>query len=566
MNKIFQYFLAGLLVYLGFVSPSLGQKRIALVIGNSNYTKLQKLPNPSNDSKLMAETLSKLGFEVVSAVDADRKVIARAVKKFGRALRTGGKDAVGLFYYAGHGVQARGTNYLVPLGTDIVDEADLEIEAISAANVLSQMEAAGNTLNLVILDACRNNPFKGKLRSVSRGLARVQAASGSLVAFAAAPGQVAADGDGANSPYTKALAEAMQVPGLTVEQMFKRVRISVEAQTGGQQTPWEESSLRGEFYFVPSKVEQKVVSQSVLSKAAQEWSAIQNSRSRGVLEAFIKRYPNSIYAEYAKTTLAEKKSAAGSDRTVMPMSKILRSIPNAAEISFWNSIQTSNNSALFKEYLNRYSKGEFAVIAKARLAELEKAKAPGERQKIANLQETTLPPTSVSPPDIRQLTFALQKQLTRVGCRPGAVDGQWGAKAQSAMGRLNKYAKLNLPTDRPTLQALNQIRQRAQRICPVKPPGASREKVKLNSDKKRFDGIWRFSKHGRCRGKPFFMLRVENGRLFARKGQLDAQGSFRFRGNRGRGRWFYGKLRGDQGTGRFENSKCFAKLRRVSKF
>ncbi len=187
--------------------------RVALVIGNSNYTKLPILPNPSNDARLMEQTLRKVGFEVVSAIDADRRTIARAVRKFGRALRAGDRDTVGLFYFAGHGVQARGVNYFIPLGAEIEDEADLDIEAVSAADILSQMETAGNALNLVILDACRNNPFKGKMRSASRGLARVQVASGSLVAFAAAPGQVAADGEGANSPYTTGkIKQAHRVP------------------------------------------------------------------------------------------------------------------------------------------------------------------------------------------------------------------------------------------------------------------------------------------------------------------------------------------------------------------
>ena len=144
--------------------------------------------------------------------------------------------------------------------TDSPGAPNNAIEAISTADVLSQMDTAGNALNLVILDACRNNPFKGRLRSASRGLARIHAASGSLVAFAAAPGQAAEDGDGENSPYTKALVEAMHVPGLAVEQVFKRVRISVEEQTGRQQTPWEESSLRGDFYFVPLKSGQRPTS------------------------------------------------------------------------------------------------------------------------------------------------------------------------------------------------------------------------------------------------------------------------------------------------------------------
>ena len=227
------------------------EKRVALVVGNSAYTNISPLSNPRNDAELIAQTLREVGFEVVTAIDADRRTMGRAIRQFGKALRLAGKDAVGLFYFAGHGVQARGTNYLIPVGAVVEDHADLEIEALSASNILTQMESAGNKLNLVILDACRNNPFKATFRSSERGLARVTAASGSLVAFAAAPGQVAADGRGKNSPYTAALVDAMRQPGLQVEQVFKRVRVRVERETGGAQTPWEESSLRGNFYFQP---------------------------------------------------------------------------------------------------------------------------------------------------------------------------------------------------------------------------------------------------------------------------------------------------------------------------
>jgi len=239
------------LMVLVCAAPALAEKRVALVIGNSAYTAISPLDNPKNDADLMAATLRDVGFEVVSATDVDVRAMGRAVRDFGKALRLAGKDAVGLFYYAGHGVQVGGANYLLPVGSEIDTEADLRIDAFSASDVLAQMEEAGNALNLVILDACRNNPFQGKFRSGSRGLARIKAASGALVAFAAAPGQVAADGAEANSPYTAALAVAMKEPGLAVEQMFKRVRVSVESQTGGAQTPWEESSLRGDFYFVP---------------------------------------------------------------------------------------------------------------------------------------------------------------------------------------------------------------------------------------------------------------------------------------------------------------------------
>ena len=160
---------------------------------------------------------------------------------------------MGLFYYAGHGVEAGGSNYLIPLGAEVESAMDLASDAMPAQWVLSRMEAAENRLNMVILDACRNNPYAGRVRGGGRGLARMDAPSGSLIAYSAGPGQVAADGEGGNSPYTRALAAALVEPGLRVEEVFKRVRIRVEdetGRTGSRQTPWESSSLRGDFYFV----------------------------------------------------------------------------------------------------------------------------------------------------------------------------------------------------------------------------------------------------------------------------------------------------------------------------
>jgi len=257
MLKLFYSIFLSIIVLAGaYVMPATAQQRIALVVGNSNYQLIPVLKNPRNDAKLMAETLRDLGFDVTLAIDVDGRAMSRVVRKFGKKLRAAGDKAVGLFFYAGHGVSARGTNYLIPLGAEIESESDLELESMSASSVLAQMMDARNALNLVILDACRNNPYKGTVRSITTGLTRVTTASGALIAFSAAPGQVAVDGNGANSPYTQALVKAMRVPGIAIEQVFKKVRVSVENYTGGQQSPWEESSLRGDFYFVPGSAPQ----------------------------------------------------------------------------------------------------------------------------------------------------------------------------------------------------------------------------------------------------------------------------------------------------------------------
>ena len=231
--------------------------RVALVVGNGGYdpSNVTRLANPVNDARLMAAALETVGFEVTLETDAGQEAMKRAIKAFGRRLRAAGSDAVGLFYYAGHGVEAGGSNYLIPLGAEVESAMDLASDAVPAQWVLSQMEAAGNRLNMVILDACRNNPYAGGVRGGGRGLTRMVAPSGALIAYSAAPGQVADDGEGENSPYTQALAGALVEPGLKVEDVFKRVRVRVEdetGRTGRRQTPWESSSLRGDFYFVAS--------------------------------------------------------------------------------------------------------------------------------------------------------------------------------------------------------------------------------------------------------------------------------------------------------------------------
>lgn len=243
----------GICLLLSVLSvPAAAEPRLALVVGNSNYGGgLGKLPNPANDAALMASTLSKLGFKVTRIIDADQKQMKRAISDFGSALQAAGPDAAGLFFYAGHGVQVAGENYLIPLHAEIAKEADVELEAVPASWVLKQMEFAGNGLNILILDACRNNPLSRSVRSATRGLARMDAPKGSFIAYSTAPGETAADGAGKNSPYTTALVKAMTTPGVGIEETFRNARVDVLKSTGQQQIPWESSSLTGAFYFQP---------------------------------------------------------------------------------------------------------------------------------------------------------------------------------------------------------------------------------------------------------------------------------------------------------------------------
>ena len=222
--------------------------RFALVIGNSAYTGSPPLKNPKNDAELIAKTLTEVGFEVIKVVDADRRKMSRAMLDFSRKL-SNNTGSVGLFYYAGHGVQVRGLNYMVPVTADIKNEDEVRFEGVDINDFLNTMRNSGSRLNIIILDACRNNPYEGSSRSGTRGLAPVQAASGTLIAYSTAPGDVAFDGNGINSPYTLALSRFIRKPGLTVETVFKRVLASVEDATEQKQTPWLTGAFRGEFYF-----------------------------------------------------------------------------------------------------------------------------------------------------------------------------------------------------------------------------------------------------------------------------------------------------------------------------
>jgi len=239
---------------LGSTALQAEEARIALVIGNSDYSS-GPLPNPANDAKLVGDALTALGFDVIARRNADQVTMKRAIQEFGSRLEKAGPGAVGLFYYAGHGMQLSGRNYLIPTTARIEREGDVEIEAVSADWVIEQMRYARNRLNIVILDACRNNPFTRSMRSVDHGLASMDAPAGILIAYSTAPGAVAADGAGRNSPYTEALTRAMRDMHEPVEQVFKHVRVGVMSATSGKQVPWESSSLTGDFYFAaPTKV------------------------------------------------------------------------------------------------------------------------------------------------------------------------------------------------------------------------------------------------------------------------------------------------------------------------
>ncbi len=245
LRNIFLFVL--ILIYTPFL---FAKERIALVIGNTGY-EVSPLRTAINDASDVADTLSQLGFTVSLKTDASQSEMEIAVQEFGRSIQAG---AIGLFYYAGHAVQHNGENYLVPVNSisSITAPEHLRYKTVPLGYVLGVVDQSASDLNVVILDACRNSPFKGFSRDLTRGITRMPSSQGTLVAYSTSPGKVALDGNASdrNSPYTKNLLKHIKEPGLTIEQVLKKVRTSVKKDTNGEQAPWYEASIDGDFYFI----------------------------------------------------------------------------------------------------------------------------------------------------------------------------------------------------------------------------------------------------------------------------------------------------------------------------
>jgi uncharacterized caspase-like protein len=302
-------FSAAALIFLQLLlcGPAVADKRVALVVGNSAYEHVSRLGNPRNDATLMANTLSSLGFTLVGGsalVDLDKTSFDTAIQNFGNQIT--GAD-VALFYYAGHGVQVRGANYLIPINANPTKEADVDFQMVDVGLVLRQMEGSGTKLNLVILDACRNNPFGGRgLRATGGGLAQMNAPEGTLISYATQPGNVAQDGSDGDSPYTKALAQTIRRPGLGIFDVFNEVGLAVKRSSGGTQQPWVSSSpIDGTFYFLAPTSNPSASGSNAPNESAQAWSATKDTTNPAVLEAFIQRYRETFFADLARARLSD---------------------------------------------------------------------------------------------------------------------------------------------------------------------------------------------------------------------------------------------------------------------
>jgi Caspase domain len=290
------------------------KRRTALVIGNGNYQNVGKLPNPVNDAEDIATALKALHFDLIGGkaqLDQSADQMKRSIKEFGEVLTNGG--GIGLFYYAGHGIQSAGHNYLIPVEVKGLRQKTIEFDAVDINRVLAEMDAAENGFNIVILDACRANPFPSNWRDTKQGLVQVNAPEGTLVAYATSPGRVADDGNDRNGIYTSVLLDQMPKAGIPIEVLFKNVRARVKALTKSLQVPWEASSLVGQFCFAgdcetndsagTTALNSNATASNVPDADTEFWNSIKNSNDPEDFRAYKKAFPDGKYVAVAENNV-----------------------------------------------------------------------------------------------------------------------------------------------------------------------------------------------------------------------------------------------------------------------
>ena len=334
------------------------EQRIALVIGNSNYQNVARLPNPANDAKAVAELLNTAGFEVISATDLSHNQMIEVMQDFSAKIAGRGTNTVAMVYYAGHGVQLAGENYLVPVDARISSEPDLIGGSVRLVDVMATLDAIPSRMRIVILDACRNNPFPS-LNDAGRGLAIVDAPNGSIVGYSTAPGTEALDGVGNHSPYTDAFLRLAHEKNLPIEQLFKRVRLEVNNLTDGRQTPWESSSLTSDFYFfgdtavaatrAPAQVKTAYAADNLPSRSArQAYDYVLAENSVDNYQEFIRIYPQDPLCDRIRILLG-----------------------SLLQANAWHHAVLANSPIAYKSFYDKYSNSPYAQSA-LKLAEQPK--------------------------------------------------------------------------------------------------------------------------------------------------------------------------------------------------
>ncbi len=365
------------------------EQRVALVIGNSNYRNAPQLANPDDDARSMAQFLNSAGFEVIAATDLTQNDMLRVVQDFSAKVAARGPNTVAMVYYAGHGVQLAGENYLVPVDAKVGNPTELVSNSVRLVDVMSTLEAIPSRMRIVILDACRNNPFP-TVNDAGRGLAIVDAPNGSIVGYSTAPGAEALDGTGGHSPYTQAFLNVAREPNVPIEQLFKRVRLEVNHTTDGQQTPWESSSLTSDFYFFgdtavaanrpPVKAPVVQMASNLPSRSArQAYDYVLSEGQPEYYQEFIQMYPHDPLCDRIRWLLS-----------------------NLAMAQAWHKTVLVNSPVAYKSFYESYSNSPYAQSAlklqlQPKTIPLMQATHFLAPQTVAPLKVTNLGPTKYLP-------------------------------------------------------------------------------------------------------------------------------------------------------------------------
>ena len=489
--KLHRFFLAAALLLV--CQPAFAEKRVALVIGNSAYQNVPPLPNPVNDGAVIAAKLKEAGFDVVdSRHDLPAVETRRALRDFADAAR----DAdIAVVYYAGHGMEVDGTNYLVPVDAKLERDTDVFDEALSLDRVLVAVEPA-KQLRLVILDACRDNPFaKGMKRtvasrSIGRGLAKIEPTSpNTLIAYSAKAGSTALDGDAKNSPFTLALAKHLTTPGLDVRKAFGFVRDDVLKTTGNRQEPFVYGSLGGDDVpLVPVKLAPSTAAPNPQAEARADYELALQIGNKDAFNAFLAQHPDGFYANLAKIQLAkiaaEEARVAATEKARLAEQERARLAAEGAQKAQQAKADADAKAAeqarLAAEKAKEAAQQQAAEAERKRVAtdtpvtrNAPDNKVPDNKAVANNAPATdtagagmNLASLSAGPPQA-ELIKSVQTELRRVGCLTGAADGEWNAASQRSLALFNKNAGTKFDVKLASVDALDAIKLKPSRVCPL---------------------------------------------------------------------------------------------------
>jgi uncharacterized caspase-like protein len=456
-------------------SSAFAEKRVALVIGNSAYQKVAKLPNPANDAAAVAAMLKAAGFDLV---ESKSNLTAAELRKTLRDFGGKARDAdMAVVYYAGHGIELDGTNYLIPVDAALETDADVLDETLPLDRVLFAVEPA-KQLRLVILDACRDNPFARTMkrtiasRAIGRGLAKIEPTSpNTMIAFAAKAGSTASDGDSRNSPFAAALVEHLPKPGLDLRRAFGFVRDEVLKNTGNKQEPYVYGSLGGDDVpLVPAKPVAAGPQADPQAAVRRDYELALQLATRDGWEAFLSQYPDGFYASLAKGQLnkiaAEEARAAAVEKARLAEQEKARLVAEGAK----QTEQVRAAAAARAAEDARIAAEKAKQIEQDKAAAAEQARAAAERaaaEKKEQLAALSSPADKSEQQSQVDLPRALQAELRRVGCNTGTADGNWNAASQKALDLFNKHAGMKLEVKTASADAFDAVKGKTGRICPL---------------------------------------------------------------------------------------------------